>query len=107
MQSEPWYGVRLIFRSTFDPNRSAYEERVVLIHASSDEEAIAKGEICARTYEDETTTFTGYIMAFHIFDQDGPCLGEGVEVFSLIRYSDLEADAYLNRFFDTGDECSM
>ncbi len=46
-------------------------------------------------------------MAFHIFDENGDALGEGVEVFSLIRKSDLDVDDYLDRFHDTGDESSQ
>ena len=30
--------------------------------------------------------------------------GIGAEIFSLIRDSRLDPDAYLDRFFDTGDE---
>lgn len=45
-------------------------------------------------------------MAFHIFDQNGPCLGSGTEVFSLIRESELNSEAYLDRFHDTGNECA-
>jgi len=104
MQSEPWYGVKLIYRLT-GMSRPSYEERVILIRASSDAEAIAEAERRSTKYEDDTTHYTGYLMAFNIFDESGPGIGEGVEVFSSIRYSDLDTDAYLNRFYDTGDEC--
>ena len=103
---EPWYGVRLIFHHS-GSLRQAYEERVILVRADSDNEAIAKVELLAKEYEDESTLYTGYAVAFHIFDECGPTLGSGVEVFSLIRFSNLDTDAYLDRFHDTGNECSQ
>ncbi len=76
------------------------------MRADSDDAAIAKAEQYSKEYECETTLYTGYAMAFNIFDEDGPTFGPGVEVFSLIRHSDLDVDAYLDRFHDTGNECS-
>ena len=103
MGTEPWYGVRLVYRLTGRPAQ-AYEERIVIVRADSFDEAIAKAERYCKDYEDETTVYTGYAMTFHIFDEDGSSLGEGVEVFSLIRESDLDPDEYLARFHDTGRE---
>jgi hypothetical protein len=34
----------------------------------------------------------------------GDTLSDGAEVFSLMRASDLEPEAYIDRFFDTGLE---
>ena len=104
MQNEPWYGVRLIYQLT-GSSRQAYEERVILVRADSFDAAIAQAEVYSKDYEDETTIYTGYAMAFNIFDENGPSLGPGVEVFSLVRTSDLDVDAYLDRFHDTGNEC--
>ncbi|MCU1601431.1 MAG: hypothetical protein JWO22_2140, partial [Frankiales bacterium] len=39
-------------------------------------------------------------QAFELFDDPG----HGAEVFSLMRTSRLEPDAYLDTFFDTGTE---
>ncbi len=70
--------------------------------------AISRAEHISReNYESDTTVYTDYAMAFHIFDENGDALGEGVEVFSLIRKSDLDVDDYLDRFHDTGDESSQ
>lgn len=102
---EPWYGVRLVYRLTGSP-RQSYEERVIIVRAESFNEAIAKAEEYSRKYESDTTQYLGYAMAFHIFDENGPSLGEGVEVFSLIRESDLDPKAYIDRFHDTGNECA-
>ena len=103
MGTEPWYGVRLVYRLTGFPAQ-AYEERIVIVRADSFDEAIAKAERYSKDYEDETKVYTGYAMAFHILDEDGSSLGEGVEVFSLMRDSDLDPDEYLDRFHDTGRE---
>lgn len=103
MHNEPWYGVRLIYQLT-GFSRQAYEERVILVRADSFDAAIAQAERYSKDYESETTIYTGYAMAFNIFDENGPSLGPGVEVFSLIRTSDLDIDAYLDRFHDSGSE---
>jgi hypothetical protein len=102
---EPWYGVRLLFRHR-QPGGQAYEERILIVRAESHAEAILKAECDAEDYESDTTEYIRFADSFHIFDERGPCLGHGVEVFSLIRKSDLEPDAYLTRYFDTGEERS-
>lgn len=104
MHNEPWYGVRLIYHLT-GMSRQSYEERVILVRADSHDAAIAKAEQYSKDYESDTTIYIGYAMAFNIFDENGPSLGPGVEAFSLIRKSDLDVDAYLDRFHDTGREC--
>lgn len=103
MSTEPWYGVRLVYRLTNLP-APVYEERILIVRADSFDEAIAKAERYSKGYEGDTTIYTNYAMAFHIIDEDGPSLGEGVEVFSLLRESDLNPDEYLDRFHDTGRE---
>ncbi|QDT03339.1 hypothetical protein K227x_17210 [Rubripirellula lacrimiformis] len=104
MQAEPWYCVRLIYHLVGTSSK-AYEERVLIVRADSEGAAIAQAEAHSQDYESDTTVYTGYAMAFNIIDQNGPSLGAGVEVFSLIRKSELDVDAYLDRFHDTGSEC--
>lgn len=104
MNSEPWYGVRIVYRLTgvSDP---AYEERIVIVRAESFDDAIARAEKLSReNYESDSIVSTGYAMAFHIFDAARDSLSEGVEVFSLIRRSPLDTPEYLDRFHDTGNE---
>jgi hypothetical protein len=102
---EPWYGVRLVYRLT-GGSRQAYEERVVIVRAESGDDAIAQVECLSKEYESETTEYVGCAMAFNIFDETGPALGPGTEVFSLIRCSELKPSDYLDRFHDTGNECA-
>ncbi|MCA9044312.1 MAG: hypothetical protein KDA69_08330 [Planctomycetaceae bacterium] len=85
-------------------SRLAYEERIIIVRAGSDDDAIAKVEQYSKDYESDTTEYVGYAMAFHIFDENGPCLGSRTEVFSLIRESALDPNAYLDHFYDTGNE---
>lgn len=104
MDSEPWYGVRLVYQLICEDG-PAYEERILIIRASGSDDAIEQAERLSReTYESESTTYTGYAMAFNVVDEDGETLPPGVEVFSLIRKSELNADDYLHTFHDTGKE---
>ena len=103
MGNEPWYGIRLIFRLKID-GCNAYEERILIVHAESEHDAMQQADQLAREYENETIQYTGYAMSFHIFDENGSCLGPGVEVFSLMRCSDLSIDEYIDRFHDSGNE---
>ncbi len=102
---ETWYGVRLIYLLTGFQEQS-YEERIIIVRATGMDDAIAKAEEHSKEYESDTTRYIGYAMGFNIFDENGPHLGPGTEVFSLIRKSDLDPDSYLDRFHDTGNECT-
>lgn len=95
---ERWFGVRTILRSP----PGLYEERVTIWLASDLDDAIALGEAEAIEYaEIVESEYLGLAQAYGPID-DGPVVG--AEVFSLMRDSELDADAYLNRFFDTGAE---
>ncbi|MEV4094313.1 hypothetical protein [Streptosporangium saharense] len=94
-----WYGVRCVFGWSA---RNTYEERVTLWQADSAEAAILLAEQEAVEYADDLGfEYLGLAQSFKIFDVE---IGQGVEVFSLFRDSDLEPDAYLTAFFDTGSE---
>jgi hypothetical protein len=106
VDQEPWYGVRLVYRLTGSAE-PAYEERILIVRAVDSDDAIARAEQISRdAYESETTIYSDYAMAFNIFDENGDSLGDGVEVFSLIRKSRLDVGDYLDRFHDTGAECA-
>jgi len=84
-------------------NTGSYEERITIWHAKSLDDAIRQGEVEARRYaaESEGIKYLDFAQAFAISPNQ---LGEGTEVFSLLRDSDLESEAYLLTFFDTGSE---
>ncbi len=105
MAEDKWFGVRTIYRHT---DRSSgelnlYEERVVLIRAADQDEAIEKAEDEAGRYAAEDCEYLGYAMSFEIFEE---AIEEGVEVFSLMRDHPLSPKEYIDRFFDTGAERS-
>lgn len=106
-EQEPWFGVRLLYRHTHATGQS-YEERILIVHSKTAEDAIETAEwLSVQEYESETTERLDYAMTFNIFDCDGPCLPHGTEVFSLIRDSELTPDEYLDRFHRSGSERSQ
>ncbi|GAA2787148.1 hypothetical protein ACFQ0M_46390 [Kitasatospora aburaviensis] len=95
-----WYGIRCVF-GTKTRDGKVYEERITLWQASSADEAIALAEAEAETYAADTgSAYLGLAQSYRLGDTPGP----GAEVFSLLRDSPLEPDAYLDAFFDTGTE---
>ncbi|PRY15364.1 hypothetical protein [Kineococcus rhizosphaerae] len=107
MESSGWVAVRCIFRGQAeDPGEFVYEERVTLWRDTDVDRAIEKAEAEAETYASETTwpgrvsKYLGLAQAYALSDEPG----DGAEVFSLMRTSDLPPAAYLDRFFDSGRE---
>lgn len=95
--SEPWFSVRCVFR-----REDSYEERITLWLADDFDAAIALAEAEAREHAEVVgMEYLVLAQAFHLFEGD---LRHGAEVFSLIRQSELEPDAYVSAFFDTGNE---
>jgi hypothetical protein len=98
--NSPWHTVRCVFRSSSDDG-FAYEERLTLWLADSMDQAITLGQgeaaECASAVENE---YIGLAQAYQLPELPA----SGVEVFSLIRDSELAAGEYLNQFFDTGRE---
>jgi hypothetical protein len=77
-------------------------KRVVLISASSPDEALAKAEKEAETYATNTVmTYLGYV---NVFEPDRQKIEDGTEVYSLMRESELDGNTYIDKFFDTGAE---
>ena len=92
-----WFGVRCVFH---DPE-GTYEERVTIWKADVFEEAVLLAEADAKDYAaDVGSEFLGFAQAYVMPDEPG----QGAEVFSLLRDSDLDPDEYLDAFFDTGAE---
>ena len=97
MTDQSWFGVRCVLRG---PN-GLYEERVTLWEAAGFAQAIELAEQEVAVYAAAIgSTYLELAQAFEMFDPPG----NGTEVFSLLRESDLEPKQYLNRFFDTGGE---
>ena len=105
MNNEPWYGAKCVFLHTRIEGWAGqvFEERVVLVKANSLDEAIKRAESFATEYASdiEGCSYTGFANVFHIYDEN---IGNGSEVYSLMRTSDLSTNDYLNYFYDTGLE---
>jgi hypothetical protein len=97
-----WFSVRSVYRHPgLAEGREVYEERVVLFKADDFDAAIAMAESEAADYvEDSDNEVLPLFQAHWLFDDPA----DGIEIFSLMRVSDLEPDEYLDHFFDTGQE---
>lgn len=97
--NEPWYCVKCLFHH---PGRKAdgedflYEERITLWKTSSFEEAHRLAEEEARQYAaDAGCVFVSSTDSFHLFEEE---VGNGAEVFSIMRGSNLQPRVYKATF---------
>lgn len=102
---ERWFAVRCVFEwSGYAVGGSRpFEERVTLWRAVSFEGALSRAEAEAHEHvagTDPPLRVLDLAQAYELFDAPG----DGVEVFSLLRDSDMTASDYLDRYFDTGAE---
>ncbi|MFJ8476170.1 hypothetical protein [Kitasatospora sp. NPDC094011] len=97
-----WYAVRCVFRWEASEGPS-YEERLTLWRAGSTDEAIGRAEEEAGRYARENgVAYLEFAQSYRLATDGRP--GDGDEVFSLLRDSELGEEAYLDRHFDTGRE---
>jgi hypothetical protein len=93
-----WYAVRHVLQ-----HDDLFEERITLWQAASEDDAIARAEVEAA---DHAATLGEGSEALDLFQSyrlpDPPT--DGAEVFSLMRRGSTQAEDYINRFFDTGQE---
>lgn len=107
MQDEPWYGVKCIFLHhdlKIRNGKNNYEERVILVHADSFEEAIKKAELEAAEYCKDLDNEVEYLEFCNAFRIGEDIVEDGTELYSLITESELEAKEYINAHHDTGGE---
>ena len=97
------YSVRCLLRwhSRTEVAKYLYEERITLWQAERLDQAIELAEQEATAYAGDADEFLGFSQAYALVDL---LAGHGVEVFSLLRESDLEPNEYIDTFFDTGGE---
>lgn len=96
-----WITVPCIFRSFDADGTQGYEEGVTPWQGGDVDGAIEAAKRVADAYaSDVNVEFVGLSQAYVLTDRPG----HGAEVFSLMRDSDLEPDAYVDRYFDTGTE---
>ena len=115
METAPsWYAAMCIFEHKDVPpletvatsaRATVYEERIVLLRAESFDAAIAAAEAEAEEYAKQNgARYVGYIMTYQLFDE---VIGEGTEVYSLMRSSSLSVNEFLNHYHDDGTEHSQ
>jgi hypothetical protein len=99
------YGVRCIFdcpKEEFNTLGYLYEERITVWKADDIDLALDRAIDEAKSYANTNRfTYSGLAQAFWMIS---PIDVDGVEVFSLLRESDLELDHYLSSFFSNGHE---
>ena len=107
-----WYAVRSVFRAQataeFAPadladGESAYEERITLWQAATFDDAIDLAEAEAVEYAEfmGVEYLADFGQAYAVADVPPR---NGTEIFSLTRYSPLDAGPYIEQFFETGRE---
>jgi hypothetical protein len=100
----PSFSVRCIFcwKSRPDQRRKhLYEERITLWVANNIDEAIEFAEKEAATYAEDGEEYLRFCQAYEMSESID---GSGIEVFSLLRESDLDPMEYIDMFFCTGEE---
>jgi hypothetical protein len=96
-----WFSARTIYEHD-KPGDGLFEERIVLIRAADFDEAFRRAEEEAKSYAEAVGgTYTGYASLYELAEEE---IGDGAEVFSLMRDSDLPAEEYIEHFFATGNE---
>ena len=112
MQPEPpdyFFSARCIFHTEMievGKPVSIFEERIIFIKCREFVEAFDKAEIAAQKYaeqnksENSKTLFLACIGVFIVQDP----IQDGVEVFSMLRESNLSGDDYLKIYHRTGAE---
>jgi hypothetical protein len=103
--NEPWFSVRCVFRHKKRADMTKYnlyEERITLWRADSFDKAIEYAEKEAVEYAmDSECEYIGLAQAYHLYDDT---IGNGSEIFSLMREHNYTPKKYLDRYFDTDYE---
>lgn len=102
-KNEPWYTARCLFSHKDIPGcqKYVYEERILLIEAKSEKEAMQKAIHDAMKYAsaNQDVAFTGQVDIFHLYADK---LEDGTEIYSVMNESPMERDAYIKRFYMRG-----
>lgn len=102
------YSARSIYRhvdhSVDGHSSHLFEERIIILEGESREDVISQAESEGLQYASQfdNVTYAGYVDVFEIQSSE---VGIGSEFYSLIRRSNLDIADYVDRFYDTGNEC--
>ena len=96
-----WFSARTIYEHD-KPGDGLFEERIILIRAADFDEAFRRAEEEAKSYAEAVGgTYSGFASLYELAEEE---IGDGAEVFSLMRDSELPAEEYIEHFFATGSE---
>ncbi len=101
-----WFGVKCLFEHRgleAEPGRAVYEERIVVVLAASFDEAVARAETEAADYIGGLGEYLGFC---DVYCTGSARLGEGSEVYSLMREVSLDRRGFIDRYHDDGTEKS-
>lgn len=107
MRKARWYSAQCIFLHSDKGHgpKQMYEERVILVRAANKDHAIERAETEAKQYSNELEG-CGYVGLTDVFDLFDERPGDGVEVFSRMRRSDLAPNEYLDQHYPAQpDDC--
>jgi len=101
-----WYSAKCVFRHrahVADLHKFVYEERVIVLRADDLNEAVRRAEDEAKQYATslEGVEFTGFVAAYDTGEDE---ITDLTEVYSILRDSDLQSDAFLDRYYDDRSE---
>jgi hypothetical protein len=112
MQPEPpeyFFSAKCVFRAEMIEDGqpvSVFEERIIFVKACEFDEAFDKAEKAGGKYagknqtEKNKTTFLACVGIFIVQDP----VEDGVEVFSMLRESNMPSENYLKLHYQTGSE---
>ena len=111
MDEREWYSFKCVFEHhglAQGAEAAVYEERVVILRATSFDDAIEQGETEAQQYVEVvgkgSISYAGFISAYHTGETE---LADKMEVYSLMRKTTLSREAFLTHYYDDGTECSQ
>ena len=104
MSEGTWFGAKTLYRwpdAYGEAGRGGYvyEERIVLLRARDQDDAIVRAEEEAARYvqaAENGTEHLGSVIVYEMFDD----VGDGAEVFSLLRSTPLDPQTFLGRYHD-------
>jgi hypothetical protein len=102
--TEPWYSAKCIFLHKDISRRQkkpCYEERITLVRARTFKEAIRRGESEAKRYAKSLpqVEYLGFVTVFQLF---GSKVGDGTEIYSILRSIRVPKAAFVTRYYDDG-----
>jgi hypothetical protein len=102
---EPWFAVRCLFSHPTRKQSSEaqlFEERITLWRADSWDQAFTAAEAEAADYAvSANCIFVRALDGFNLFDRT---VGEGTEIWSVMRGSNMDADIYILTFCKTATD---